>query len=102
MSKVEVAPLGITVREIDATTAESLGYGPGRSGLLVTNVDREGLAFGYLEAFDLVDQVERKAVGSASAFATEIAARDLSEGVLLRFYRRGTRRAVKRLVLILP
>jgi serine protease Do len=96
----ELAPLGLKVRALDAEDAASAGFGAQAGGLLVLEVDPQGLAAGQVEPFDLIEQAERKAVPTPTALQEIVDGLDLAEGVLLRLRRQSGSGVQTRVILV--
>jgi len=86
--------LGLEVGELAADDAESLGY-KGFNGVLVTNVDEDGIAAEQgLRKGMLIMKVGKKAVKSVNEFKAAVKEESLKDGILLLIRSRGGNRFV--------
>lgn len=87
----EQAPLGINVRDLDAETASDLRLPDATAGVIVTAVDAAGPArLAHVQATDVILEVNRRPVRSASEFRSLAAAVRPGEPVALLVYDKFT------------
>jgi serine protease Do len=80
-----VEKIGVAVADMTAQMAENLGYPEGTKGVVITKVQRDGIAAeAGLRPGVVVRKVDRKAVSSAEAFREAVASGSLDRGVLLQ------------------
>jgi serine protease Do len=83
---VAVDKVGLEGADLTADIAEALGYKEGTRGVLITKVDKEGVAAeGGLRPGAVVTKVDKKPVSSAKELREALAAAALDKGVLLQF-----------------
>lgn len=84
-----VTDLGLTVKELDDPTRNRLGAEKVK-GVLVTGVDSNSPAAGYLRPGDIIVEVNRNRVGTPTEFKTRTKDLKTGDDVLLLVYQKGT------------
>lgn len=74
---------GLTVEDVTADTVRQLGLPKDTRGVVVTEVDANGAAFGQVQAGDFVLDVSGVKIDNAQQFRRELGKHDLKKGVRL-------------------
>jgi serine protease Do len=80
---------GVTVQDLNADMLQQLGITRDIQGVVVMNVDEESRALGVLKRGDIVMEINRKPVGSLSAFREVTSKISQKDDVLLLVMRGG-------------
>jgi serine protease Do len=95
------SPLGLTVRELDAATAERLRIPDIMQGVLVSDIDPAGPArFAQIRTNQVVLEVNRRRVGSVGEFRAAVASLRAGETAALLLYDRNSRQ--RTIVTVVP
>jgi serine protease Do len=94
-SPEEASSVGMSVAELTPEIARSLGYGPEARGVVVTDVDANGIAArAGISPRDVIVRVGETRVNSVSEFRSVINDANLEEGVVLYVRSGGAQRIV--------
>jgi serine protease Do len=80
---------GVTVQDLNADILQQLGITRDVQGVVVMNIDEESRALGVLKKGDIIMEINRKSVGSLSAFREVTSKMSQKDDVLLLVMRGG-------------
>ncbi|MCR9117832.1 MAG: DegQ family serine endoprotease [bacterium] len=87
------AKLGLSVKTLDAETADRLGLDAAVQGAVVTNVERGSVASqAGVVTGDVIVSINRDSITDSASFAAAIEKHDLAKGVRMQLLRDGVRR----------
>jgi serine protease Do len=80
---------GVTVQDLNADILQQLGITREIQGVVVMNVDEDSRALGVLKKGDIVMEINKKPVGSLTAFKEATSKISLKDDVLMLVMRGG-------------
>jgi serine protease Do len=80
---------GITVQDLTTSLRDKLNIPENISGVVITDVASDGPSHGYLQANDVIQEVNRQSINSTQDYDRAVSKIGEKDGVLLLVYRQG-------------